>query len=535
MNRKKDAVLIASVALFALGTATCLAGQQAAPPAKLSLATMPRIATIDERFQSYNIEMVEVTGGRFWKPYDQPGDTTRSTTKEEPSDKSADEDQSRFQYRPPIDLTNARLRKLAAALGPAYVRISGTWANITYFQNSDEPASPTPPKGFDGVLTRQKWKGVIDFSQAVNAKIVTSFAISPGTRDASGVWTPNLAQQWVAYTKSVGGSIAAAEFMNEPNIAMDDGGGAPKNYSAADFGRDIVVFHAFQKQSLPHMLFLGPGGSGEATPATVAAIPALSTVDLMKATGPIFDAFSYHFYGAASSRCAAYGGDANTTLDAALSEKWLGKTGIVEEFYSNIRDRFEPGRPLWLTETAQAACGGDRWASTYLDSFRYLNQLGTLAKRGVQVSMHNTLAASDYALIDTRTYTPRPNYWAALVWRKLMGTPVLDPGPSAAPTLHLYAHCLRNHPGGVALLVLNTNKTDAQSIQLPAAAERYSLTAHNLTDRVVLLNGSELRLGAEDALPTLKGTATPSGIITFAPVSITFLALPDAHNASCKQ
>src|ERR1035437_483851 len=184
MNRKKDAVLIASVALFALGTATCLAGQQAAPPAKLSLATMPRIATIDERFQSYNIEMVEVTGGRFWKPYDQLGVASQATTKEQPSNQSADVDQSRFQYRPPIDLTNARLRKLAAALGPAYVRISGTWANITYFQNSDEPASPTPPKGFDGVLTRQEWKGVIDFSQAVNAKIVTSFAISPGTRDA---------------------------------------------------------------------------------------------------------------------------------------------------------------------------------------------------------------------------------------------------------------------------------------------------------------------------------------------------------------
>lgn len=33
-----------------------------------------------------------------------------------------------FQARPSIDLTNARLRKLAAALGPAYVRVSGTWA-----------------------------------------------------------------------------------------------------------------------------------------------------------------------------------------------------------------------------------------------------------------------------------------------------------------------------------------------------------------------------------------------------------------------
>lgn len=189
MNRNKIIALITSTALAVLGITKCFAGQESASPARVSPATMPRVATIDERFQSYNIEMVEVTGGRFWKPYDQPGNATQSTTKEAPSDKSADEDQSRFQYRPPIDLTNPRLRKLAAALGPAYVRISGTWANNTYFQNSDEPSPSTPPKGFNGVLTRQEWKGVIDFSQAVDAKIVTSFAISPGTRDASGVWT----------------------------------------------------------------------------------------------------------------------------------------------------------------------------------------------------------------------------------------------------------------------------------------------------------------------------------------------------------
>jgi hypothetical protein len=30
---------------------------------------MRKIGTVDERFQSYNVEMVEVIGGRFWKPY----------------------------------------------------------------------------------------------------------------------------------------------------------------------------------------------------------------------------------------------------------------------------------------------------------------------------------------------------------------------------------------------------------------------------------------------------------------------------------
>jgi hypothetical protein len=38
--------------------------------ASVSPATMPAIATIDDRFESYNVEMAEVIGGKFWKPYD---------------------------------------------------------------------------------------------------------------------------------------------------------------------------------------------------------------------------------------------------------------------------------------------------------------------------------------------------------------------------------------------------------------------------------------------------------------------------------
>ena len=102
------------------------------------------------------------------------------------------------------------MRKLAAAFGPAYVRVSGTWANTAYFYNSDQPAPKTPPKGFGGVLNRQEWKGVIDFASAVDAKLVTSFATSPGTRNPAGVWTEDQARQFLAYTNSIGGSIAAS-------------------------------------------------------------------------------------------------------------------------------------------------------------------------------------------------------------------------------------------------------------------------------------------------------------------------------------
>jgi hypothetical protein len=149
--------------------------------------------------------------------------------------------------------------------------------------------------------------------------------------------------------------------------------------------------------------------------------------------------------------------------------------------------------------------------------------------------MHNTLAASDYGLLDENTYQPRPNYWAALLWHKLMGTTVLDPGASPAPSLHLYAHCLRNYPGGVTLLVINADPAKAQSLDIPIAAERYTLTAQELQDTHVQLNGVELQLGVEDNLPELKGIASRSGAFEFAPASITFLALPKAHNSNCRQ
>jgi hypothetical protein len=492
---------------------------------------MPKIGSIDERFQSYNIEMVEVTGGRFWKPYASKVDAD-TAAKQPSANQPAGMDPSLYQYRSPINLANPRLRELAAALGPAYLRVSGTWANTTYFQNSDDPAPATLPKGFNGVLTRQQWKGVVDFSKAVNAEIVTSFAVSPGTRNDAGAWTPEQARQLLDYTKSVGGSIAAAEYFNEPNLP--EIGGAPKGYTAANYARDVHAFRDLVRNVEPGMILLGPGGVGEGTLMLPGAMHMLSSAELLTATGPVFDAVSYHSYGSVSSRCAMFGSAAGTTASAALSDEWLTRSARIEAFYGDIRDRFEPGKPLWLTETAQTACGGDRWASTFLDTFRYLNQLGILAKRGVQVHMHNTLAASDYGLLDENTYEPRPNFWGALLWRRLMGTVVLEPGLTSAPNLHVYAHCLRNHPGGVAVLVINADQNASQSIGVPAASERYTLTAHDLQDRHVQLNGVDLQLGAGDAMPDVRGTAIRAGEVAFAPASITFLAIPKARNASCR-
>ena len=540
MTRYRLSPRSAGASLAFIGLSMIVATAAAAQTASVMPAAMPRVGTVDERYQSYNVEMLEVTGGRFWRPYGPELDATlrqpapaRAGTAE--GHTPAGMNPALYEYRPPIDLTNARLRKLAAALGPAYVRVSGTWANTTYFPDTDQ-ASADPPSGFGSVLTHQQWRGVVDFSKAVDAGIVTSFATGIGTRNPQGMWTPEQAKRFLAYTRSIGGRIVAAEWMNEPTLAAM--GGAPAGYSAADYGRDFKIFHALARQSAPEMLILGPGSVGETTDdrgvtSGYGSAGVLKTRDMLVASVPVhLDAFSYHHYGAVSLRCAAQ--DPQTEPEAvALSEGWLRRTDETLAFYRTLRNEFEPGRPFWLTETADAACGGNPWANTFLDTFRYLDQLGRLAKQDVKVVAHNTLVASDYGLLNDKTLEPKPNYWGALLWRRLMGTTVLESGVPIQEGLHVYAHCLRGTPGGVALLAINNSRTRPTSLTLPVAADRLTLKAQQLEASHVLLNAQELGLGANDKLPAFQAIHMPPGNVELAPESITFLAIAEARNGSC--
>jgi heparanase 1 len=517
-----------------------LAATLAATPTPRTTAVMPdkmpRIATVNERYQSYNIEMAELTGGQFWIPYEQMPTPPKSPAKAGVVDlQSSGADFYARLKKPlkPTDLYNPELRKLAAALGPAYVRSSGNVADAVYFHDSDAPPPANAPKGYKSILTRQEWKGLIDFARTVNGRVVTSFAISAGTRDANGHWTPDQARKLIDYTKSVGEEITAAEFFNEPTLGPQGIGGLPPDYTAADFARDFAIFRPFAKQAAPNMLILGPSATGEG-PVKLLSGKLIKTADLLSATPrPIFDAFSYHAYSASSIRCKAPG-KLTTTADAALTEEWLGRTDQTYAFYAALRDRYEPGKPIWITETSESSCGGDPWAKTFLDTFRYLDQLGRLAKHGVQTVMHNTLAVSEYSLIDGNTMQPRPNYWAALLWRRLMSTTVLDADVPLREGLHLYAQCLPGKPGGVTLLAINNSRTESESIDLRVAAQRYTLTAKDLQNEQVELNGHALKLQSNGDLPPLEGQQIHAGNVVFAPVTITFLAVAEAGNASCR-
>jgi len=500
--------LLAATALIALS------GAAPAPAPSLQLGKLGRVAEVDARYQGYNIEMVEVTGGRFWAPYGGPAD-------------------ERYRQRPPIDLTDPKLIALAKNLGPSLMRVSGTWANNTYLEAEGEHLS-APPPGYVQVLTRAQWKNVVAFSKAVDAPIVTSFAVSNGTRGPDGVWTTDQAQRRLDLTREAGGTIYAAEFFNEANMpsAAPE---MPKDYHAENYGAEFRIFRDWARKNAPEMKILGVGGVGEAGLITIAPGSQfgshVSSDDMMKQNPNSVDAVSYHFYGSVSQRCMGLG-MGTAVKGHALGAEWLDLTLRDYKFYAALRDKYEPGKPIWNTETAQAACGGSPWASTFLDTFRYLNQNAALAQVGLQALQHNTLAASDYALIDRDTLSPRPNYWAAVLWRRTMGTTVLASPKSPSPALRLYAQCQAGKPGGVTVLALNTGEAQ-QRLSLGGKGLGWTMTGQPVDTRSILINGKAPGLAANGQLTGLEGAAV-AGRVTVPGQSIAFYSLPGANNPACR-
>ena len=505
--------LLAATALIALGGAT------KAPAPSLQLGKLSRVATVDARYQGYNIEMVEVTGGRFWAPYGGPAEEM-------------------FRQRPPLDLTDKRLLAFAKNLGPALMRVSGTWSNNTYLEAEGEHLSAIPA-GYRQVLTRQQWRNVVAFSKAADAPIVTSFAVSGGTRGADGVWTTDQAQRVADLTRQEGGTLHAAEFFNEPNMPSA-AEGMPKGYSADSYASEFRIFRDWAKKAMPQMKIIGPGGANEGSmfkerQANEPDHPLLkghiASEDMMVRNPGNLDVVTYHFYGSVSQRCAALNKGTAVKADA-LKPAWLDRTLLDFRFYGALRDKYEPGKPLWNTETAQAACGGSPWASTFLDTFRYLNQNAVLAQMGVQAVLHNTLATSDYALIERDTMTPRPNYWAAVLWKRTMGPTVLASPKSPSPALRLYAHCLAGKPGGVAVLALNTGEAP-QRIGLGGNGQGWVMSGQPIDTRSVLINGITPGLNANGELTGLGGIAV-AGPVTIPGQSVAFYAVPGANNPACR-
>jgi hypothetical protein len=528
MNRLINRLAVAaSLVALAACTSPGEVGLAEAPPvqatrsAKLQPDALPYVRTMDERFQSFQLGFSHLTGGDTWVSYD-------AMSAEAVRERQYTGDLSPVREpRAPTDLANPRFRMLVSALAPLYIRYGGTTTNTVYFQDNEEPKLEKAPAGYKTVLTRKRWREALEFAKAVDARIYTGFSVGHGVRDRAGVWTPVHAKAWLDYNRSIGGEIYAAELFNEPN--MEGHSDRLGNYSAQDFARDYAVFREFMARTDLRIKLVGPSDV-ETGGGSMAGLP--STADYLNAEPkPRFDIISYHFYPAIAERCAGPDSPRGIKQENALFEDYLARQDAPFQARKRLRDQFAPGAPIWNTETGGAACGGTRWQTCFLDTFRFIDTQARLAKQGMDAIFTHAILSGSNGVIDEKTFMPNANYWAALMWRKLVGTQVLDAG-EISPGLHVYAHCLRGTRGGVAVMAINLEPTAAR-IDASGPAELYALTAPELTSRTVLLNGMPLAVGEDDTLPRIVPKALDGKQIELAGHSVNFIAFPKAANRHC--
>lgn len=152
---------------------------------------------------------------------------------------------------------------------------------------------------------------------------------------------------------------------------------------------------------------------------------------------------------------------------------------------------------------------------------------------------------SGYGLVDTSDWsnlTPNPDFYLGLLWKRVMGTRVLQ-AASSSRQVRAYAHCHPARNGTVTVAYLNLNdatttvEIDLKGSSMPTGRLGtpsdilYALSADSLTADVVRLNGRRLAFDSANRAPSLDGVAVTA--VSLPPQSFGFVQLGQAVE-TCK-
>jgi heparanase 1 len=415
------------------------------------------------------------------------------------------------------DLGSVQLRALTHALAPAYLRFGGTLADQVYFAARDGEGLPT---GLAVKLTRESYDALYDFTRDSGVDLFFDLSAGPGNRGTDGAWRSDNAVELMTYAYRSRRWPAMWELGNEANSFWLNYG-----FNGHVFPSRYALDYAEARRSLrsidPRAQLAGPASSYSPVVGELLA-PIFGEMEgfLRHSPRDSVDVVTWHYYATQGIENWIHYREAS--LQNLLNPVVLNEVRHWATKIRSLHDRFQPKAALWMGETGPAQSGGtpgvtDRFAS----SFWWLDELGTLATTGHSVVVRQTLYGKGYPLVDRQSFEPRPDYWASLLWKRLMGDRVLAVGnPQEGSFLRAYAHCtpqaLGAPAGSITVLLLNLNLTESVRVDLAGFPGRdvreYSVEAKDLASLDVKLNGRTLRVGADGEVPELLAVqrATPA-------------------------
>ena len=376
-----------------------------------------------------------------------------------------------------INFTNPNLVLAAGALRPSTLRFGGSGNDNLHYVLSPGRECPVPPSTecsyvTPGCLNATHWDNLYDFATASGADVLfgVSFGLEEACREgAAYVWNVSSnAAELLSYLVAAGQSVWGFELGNEVN----NNGGAPCNLTAAQQAAALRAFAGVARAALPDAALVGPDTGYLGWQAWLEAyLPLAAPLGL--------HAVTHHVYAGVARGTFA---DA-ATLDASAPE--------IAWYVDAVR-ALAPGAQVWAGEDGpvgagdDGTCGGDATAvcGEYASTIWYADDMATRAARGFAQYQRQDLFGSAYgltnsavgggmALASSDALVLRPDYWINFLWKRALGTLVLNvtssnelvraygfagipPSPFAAPECG----------GGSALQLLLINLNNASDVRV---------------------------------------------------------------------
>ncbi|XP_066488388.1 heparanase-like [Tiliqua scincoides] len=260
----------------------------------------------------------------------------------------------------------------------------------------------------------------------------------------------------------------------------------------------------------------------------------------LKTAGKAIDAVTWHHY---------YLNGRIATREDFLSPDVLDTFITAVKEVLQIVNATVPGKKVWLGETSSAHGGGTPGLSNaYIAGFMWLDKLGQSARLGIDVVMRQVLfGAGSYQLVDYN-FEPLPDYWLSVLYKKLVGTKVLNVNLTGEDPrkLRVYLHCTNDlHPkyrdGDVTLFALNLYNS-TKHLQLPSSfsnkqVDEYLLLPYgkeNILSKSIQLNGHVLKMLDDETLPNLtEKPLSPGSSLGLPAFSYGFYVIKNAKMMAC--
>ncbi|XP_052392224.1 heparanase-like [Carassius gibelio] len=473
-------------------------------------------------------------------------------------------------------LNSPKLRTLAKALTPAFLRFGGTKQDFMKFnprgrsfQARDNSSSAVleklcerlelPPmlenrlkqewvlqsktllqEELDGKYKKTKFSEyavdlLYTFANCSGLDLI--FGLNALLRTSENTWDSTNAELLLKYCESRQYAMSW-ELGNEPNSYEKKAGVRVDGYQ---LGQDFVHLHQILQQSaVYHSTGLYGPDVGQPRDHRKYLL-----TGFLETGAKAITACTWHHY---------YVNGRDTSLEDFLDPEVLDTLGTKIKEVLEIVESVSPGKKVWLGETSSAYGGGAVGLSdTFVAGFMWLDKLGLAAKLGLDVVIRQVLIGSGtYHLVDDNL-DPLPDYWLSLLYKRLVGPEVLkaEVNMNSRPKkpIRVYLHCTNRksthyRPGAVTLFALNLNKNEVTFI-LPdhmanSTIEEFVLQSseageQSLYSRSVKLNGQVLRMVDDRTLPPLKGRELPPGEhIKLPGFSFAFYVLIEAQAPVCK-